>query len=877
MASQTPSVVRLADYRPPDYLVDEIDLHFDLDWERTLVRSTMRVRRAEGVSAEAPLVLDGRKLELIVVTLDGKALQPSAYAVNGETLTIRDVPTAFALTIETAVLSRENKSGHGLFAVGTKLATQCEAEGFRRITYFPDRPDVLARYAVTIEADKGQFPVLLSNGNIDGSGDMPGGRHWVRWVDPFPKPSYIFAVVAGDFGRLSDTFRTKSGKEVALNIHAEHDAVPLCAFAMASLKRALEWDERTYGLEYDLDIYNVVALAGYAGAMENKGLNVFEAHGIVADPEITTDDDFVLIERIIGHEQFHNWTGNRVTCRDWFQLCLKEGLTRFRDQSFMEDRYGGGAWRIDTVKALRRNQFPEDDGPAAHAVQPQSFATIENFYTTTIYDKGAEVVRMMAALLGWEAFRKGFDLYIKRHDGQAVTVEHFIRAMEDASGRDFGQLRLWYNQAGRPRVEARGVYDAKAKRYTLTLSQNSASTPGQPVKQPLQIPIRTGLVGRAGEVMSFTVDGARVTSTVLTLTKPTQTFDFHEVATEPVPSLLQGFSAPVSLCHDLSDEDASALIGSKTDAFVRWDTAQTWGTAVIRKLAAAWRAGRPLDVPASYVSAFARVIDDAAADPLLKAQILTIPDEPALSEGLAEIDLDALMAARDHLRATLARELGPRLERQISKTHAAFALDAASIARRKYENTCLELLSGTGTSEIAQLLLWRMKGADNMTDTFASLSALTHLAVPQRQAALDWFFERWKQRSTVIDKWFSVQALSRAPGAIDRILALEGHPAFDRENMARMMAYYGSFCRQNRVAFHDPSGRAYEFLADRLVAFDRMGRSGAHWLMLQINQWRRYDANRRNLMRRALARVAAAPGLSKGLSEVVARALGENS
>lgn len=484
---------------------------------------------------------------------------------------------------------------------------------------------------------------------------------------------------------------------------------------------------------------------------------------------------------------------------------------------------------------------------------------------------------MMAALLGWEWFREGFDLYIKRHDGQAVTVEHFIRAMEDACGRDLGQLRLWYSQAGRPRVEARGAYDANAKRYTLTLSQDSAPTPGQPVKQPLQIPIRSGLVGPAGEVMSFTVDGAKATSTVLTLTKPVQTFVFNEVAAEPVPSLLQRFSAPVTLRLDLSDEDASALIGSTTDAFVRWDTAQTWGIAVIRRLAAAWRVERPRHVPASYVSAFARVIDDVTADPLLKAQILTIPDEPALSEGLAEIDLDALMAARDHLRVTLARELGPQLQRQISKTHAAFTLDAASIARRKYENACLELLSATGTSDIVEVLLARMKGAGNMTDMFASLSALTHLAASQHQVALDWFFERWKHHSTVIDKWFNAQALSRAPGAIDRIMALEGHPAFDRENMPRMMAYYGGFCRQNRVAFHDPSGRGYEFLADRMLAFDRMGRSGAHWLMLQINQWRRYDANRRELMRRALARLAATPDLSKGLSEVVGRALGENS
>ena len=507
--------------------------------------------------------------------------------------------------------------------------------------------------------------MLLSNGNRVAVGAEPGGRHWARFHDPYPKPCYIFAVVAGDFGRIEDSFVTAGGRTVELSIYADHDLAGKCGFAMEVAKRSLRWDEDTYGLEYDLDSYAIVAVSGWSGAMENKGLNLFGASGVVTEPDISTDDDYIVIERIIGHEQFHNWTGNRVTCRDWFQLCLKEGLTRFRDQQFIEDKLGSGVWRIEAVKALRRNQFPEDDGPAAHPVKPDAYADIDNFYTNTVYDKGAEVVRMLRALHGPVAFRGGFDLYIRRHDGQAVTTEEFLRAMEDASGRDLRQFRLWHTQAGRPRVAARGEYDAPAHRYTLTLSQSCPGTPGQPTKSPFHIPVAMGLLSAAGEPLSFTPDGADfaepVVSTVLELTRSEHTFVLNGVASRPTPSLLRGFSAPVSLSLEASDAELAVLIAADPDPFARWDASQTLAIRLVRALAAERAAGRPMTTPEPFLGAVEVVLDDHASDNLLRALILTLPDEPVLSEGLTTIDLDGHIAARNFLRRAIAMRFKAKL------------------------------------------------------------------------------------------------------------------------------------------------------------------------------------------------------------------------
>jgi aminopeptidase N len=876
LADDTPGTIRLADYAPPPFLVDKVELDIDLDAERTLVRSRLHVRRGVGAPADAPLRLDGVDLELVNLTLDGAVLSANRYVIGDDGLTLADAPDDFILEIETAIRPASNTSRLGLFELGGKLATQCEAEGFRRITYFPDRPDVLATYVVTLRADRARYPVLLSNGDVVARGETPDGRHWVTWKDPYPKPSYIFALIAGDFGVLEDSHVTASGRRVKLGVYADHDMIARCGFAMEVVKRSLAWDEETYGLEYDLDVYNIVALSQWAGAMENKGLNLFGVSGVITDPEISTDDDYIIIERIIGHEQFHNWTGNRVTCRDWFQLCLKEGLTRFRDQQFIEDKMASGVWRIETVKQLRRNQFPEDDGPAAHPVKPDAYAAIENFYTNTVYDKGAEVVRMIRALIGPEAYRAGMDLYFARHDGQAVTTEEFIRAMEDASGRDLRQFRLWHTQAGRPRVTARGVYDAAARRYALTLGQTCRPTPGLPDPAPFHIPVALGLLSREGAALSFIQDGEGPrSSSVVELTATEQTFLFEGVAAPPVPSLLRGFSAPVTLLTDLGDDELAILMSADPDPFARWDASQTLAIRLIRALAADHSAGRPMAAPEAYLAAVRAVLEDESADRLLRGQLLALPDEPVISEGLERIDLDGQVTARDFLRVQIASRFKDML---LAQYHALaetepYVADIAGIGRRRLKNTILDLVSALATDEVADLCLAQVTDAGNMTDRFEALCLIAHLDRPQRQAAIDKFYERWKDHPTVIDKWFNAQALSRAPGAVDNIIALERHPAFDLGNFQRGLMFYGGFFRQNRVAFHDPSGRGYDFLADRLLMIDKLGRAGSHYIMPQINQWRRYDLARQALMRGALERVADTAGISKSLRENVTKAL----
>jgi aminopeptidase N len=875
MNAMIAGTIHLADYRPPEFLIDSVDLAFDLDGARTVVRNKMHVRRAHDAPRNGPLRLDGVRQQLLHVILDGETLGPNRYALDSDGMTLSDVPDEFELEIETAIHPAKNTTRLGLFELGGKLASQAEAEGFRSITYFPDRPDVLARYRVRLEADRAKYPVLLSNGNLTSQGTSENGRHWAVWDDPHPKPCYIFAVMAGDFGMLRDSFVTRDGRKVDLGIYADHDLIPQCRFAMDVVKRSLKWDEQTYGLQYDLDVYNIVALTGWAGAMENKGLNLFEANGIIADPEITTDTDYVIIERIIGHEQFHNWTGNRVTCRDWFQLCLKEGLTRFRDQHFIEDKMAAGVWRVEIVQALRRNQFPEDDGPAAHPIQPPAYAEIDNFYTNTVYDKGAEVIRMLRSLLGAKIFRDGFDLYIAGNDGKAATTEDFVKAMEDASGRDLSQFRLWYTQAGRPRIHARGRLDAANRRYLLTLKQSCAPSAGQSEKLPFHIPVAAALVSLEGKLMPFTRDGVAMDATVLELTRFEETFVFEGVDRAPVPSLLRGFSAPATVDAGLSDRDLALLMVADTDPFARWDSAQTLGIRLIRALAAERAAGRPMLVPPAYLDAIARVLDDAGTDRLARAQILAVPDEPMVSEGLAHIDLDGQVAARNFLRREIATRFAPKLHAlyEESAETGAYAPDIAGISRRRLKNVVLDLMMSLGDADAALLALNQLKTSANMTDMYEALLMLVHVDRPEREEAIGWFFERWNSHSTVVDKWLGAQALSRCSGAVDKIIALESHPAFDFANMARGLLFYGGFFRQNRVAFHDPNGKGYEFLAERLLMIDKLGRAGSTYIMPQINQWRRYDSARQALMKKALDRVAGTPGISKGLAENINKAL----
>ena len=871
MESAETSVVRLADYAPPEFWVDDVALTFDLDPDATRVSCRLRIRRNPAAAPERSIRLAGAGLELQALRIDGVPAGPSRFRTDAQGLEVLGAPDQFDLETDVVIRPRRNPGRTGLMEVGGVLMTQCEPEGFRRLTFFPDRPDVLARYTVTLRADPARYPVLLSNGDKVADALEPDGRRCVVFHDPHLKPSYIFAVVAGDLAVLQDTYVTSSARPVAMSIYADRDNIGRCDFAMQVLKRALAWDEETYGLEYDLGVFALAAVTGWSGAMENKGLNLFGASGVIADPQIATDDDYIIIERIVAHELFHNWTGNRVTCRDWFQLCLKEGLTRFRDQHFIEDRLGAGVWRIESVRALRRNQFAEDDGPAAHPIQPAAFAEIENFYTNTVYDKGAEIFRMLRNLLGPAGFRAAFDRYIADNDGRAATMEDFLAAAEASSGRDLRQFRRWVNTAGRPRVRATGAYEPEARRYRLRLEQ---SPPGA---EPFMLPVAIGLLGKDGRPLSFRAPGAKTAGeeAVIALTALEDEIVLEDVAAPAIPSLLRGFSAPVTVLADIEDADLATLMVSDPDPFARWDAGQTLAVRAIRDLAQQHARGGALAPPTGLVAAYRAILADAATPDMLRAFTLLIPDEPVLSEGMAKIDLDGLMAGRAALREAVAGACRDELRAvyDACRETGDYTPDPVGIGRRKLKAAVLDLILAGPGPEGPALALRQLTDAGNMTDAFEALSLLMHLDAPEREEGAEWFYRTWRDVPTVIDKWFNAQALSRAPGAIDRIIALEGHPDFDPANFPRGLAFYGGFFRQNRVTFHDPSGKGYEFLADRLLTIDRMGRAGSTYLMPQINQWRRYDRPRRALMRAALERVANTPNTSKGLRENIRRAL----
>lgn len=866
MSAEAPKATYLDEYEPPAWEVESLELTFDIAIEKTLVTSRMQLAQRSTAVGSVPLVLDGRDLELLSVRANGIEIPPDAYDVDDERLVLSGFSSTAVVEIETAVYPEANKSGLGMLALNGHIVTECEAEGFRQMTYFPDRPDVLTVYTVKLIGSAEQFPVLLSNGDLIEKGPLPEGRHFTVWHDPFPKPSYIFAVMAGNWSKLAGSFTTCSGRQIELAIYADESLIDQCEFAMGALKRALKWEEDTFGFEYDLDVYNIIALTDHIGAMENKGLNLFAAHGIVADPAITTDDDYMLIERILAHEVFHNWTGNRVTCRDWFQLSVKEGLTRFRDQLFSQDMALSAYKRIDHVKALRRNQFPEDAGPAAHPVQPKSYFEIKNFYTTTVYEKGAEVVRMLYNLLGREQFIEGVKRYVAVNDLKAVTKEEFLAAMTEVSGMDLGQFCEWYDQAGRPLLKVTSDYDDQNKQFTLKFTQKNILE-NEANSAPYLVPVTVGLLNQEGD----SIAGSRV----LQVCKPEQSFVFENVASKPVPSMLRQFSAPVSLENNLSDEDLATLMGHDPDDFARWDAAQQLAVNIIRRLALRWRQGREIVLPAAYANAFVKTLQDEHTDRAVIAEILRVPDEPVLSDGLASIDLDAHVAARKFV----IRQLGDIASEQLLARYEALytqvstGLDAQSIANRRLKNACLEHLVLLEQPDFLNLAVRQMKSADNMTDAFEALNALSQVDCQQRDEALDWFYHRWKDHPRVIDKWFLVQALTRTDDALDRVMALENHPDMDMNNAPRAWTFYGSFFRQNRVAFHDPSGRGYDFLVDRLLMMDA-GKPGASMrFMPQILQWRRYDEHRQKLMKEALIRLSEGENISKGLYENVSRAL----
>jgi len=880
---QQPPVIRLADYTPPAFLVDHVDLRFELGEDSTLVHSRLSGRANPERMAAEDLVLDGRELVLEKVVLDGHPLRPEAYSVGEETLTIPDPGEAFTLEVTTRLRPQDNTALEGLYKSSGNFCTQCEPEGFRRITYFPDRSDVMATYTTTIVADAQRYPVLLAGGNRVAGGTMEDGRHWVRWVDPFPKPAYLFALVAGDLACVSDSFTTMSGREVALRIYVEHGNADKVDHAMRALKEAMAWDERAYGRECDLDIYQIVAVADFnMGAMENKGLNIFNTAAVLANADTATDADFQRIEAIIGHEYFHNWSGNRVTLRDWFQLSLKEGFTVFREQHFSADRQSAAVQRIEDVRRLRQAQFPEDDGPTAHPVRPDSYIEISNFYTPTVYEKGAEVIRMMYHLAGPEGFRRASDRYFQRHDGEAVTTEDFARAMEDANDLDLSQFRLWYTQAGTPRLQVTGHWDGGDGSYTLEVTQEVPPTPGQPEKQPMHLPLAVGLLDRQGNELPLQLAGEGLGqgagTRVLEIREARQSFTFTGLPAEPVPSLLRGFSAPVRLHFDYADADLAFLLAHDTDLFNRWEAGQELARRALFRCVAAYQQGEALTVADEVSAAFAALLRQEGTDKALVAEVLTLPDEAYLADLMeAPVDPDAIHAARNHLRHHLAEVLREDFlaAYRANQEEGAYTVSAEAIARRRLKNLSLAYLVTLGDADGLELAREQLAAAANMTDRLGALRPLVAEGHPGAEEALEQFYDQWQDEAEVVDKWFALQAGSPALGTLDRIRGLMDHPAFSFKNPNKVRALLGAFARGNPVRFHETSGAAYTFFADQVLRMDRINPQMAAALVRVFARLGRHDAHRQGLMRQELGRIREAPDLSRDTYEIVAKSLGD--
>ena len=880
MLTSTPKTIFLKDYTPPAFLVSSVDLDVDLRDDHAIVKAKLALaRNPKAADPRAPLVLDADELELVSVALEGRVLRSGDYVLSAERLEIHGVPERFTLESVVRIRPKQNTKLMGLYASKDGYFTQCEAEGFRRITFFPDRPDVMSRYTNTIHADKAAFPFLLSNGNQIAAGDEPGGRHWAKWEDPFPKPAYLFAMVAAKLERLENDFVTHSGRKVKLAVFVEPGKLDQCGFAMDALKRAMKWDEDVFGLELDLDQYMIVAVGDFnMGAMENKGLNIFNTKYVLARADTATDTDFMFLDRVVAHEYFHNWTGNRVTCRDWFQLSLKEGLTVFRDQEYGADTYSRPVQRIQEVRSLRGAQFPEDAGPMAHPVRPASYMEISKFYTTTVYEKGAEVVRMIHTLIGAQAFRKGMDLYFQRHDGQAVRTEEFAQAMQDASGTDLTQFKRWYEQAGTPRLDIAADYDAAGGRYTLTVKQSCPATPGQADKQPFHIPFAVGLVAADGGEIPLQLAGearAGGSTRVLSLTKAQEKFEFVNVSQRPVPSLLRGFSAPVNLRFDYTDAELTHLMAHDADSFNRWEAGQRLALNLLLRGIGELRGGRAPQLPDTFVKAFGRVLADAPDDPAFAAEALGLPSEGYVAEQMGEIDPDAIHSVRRSLRRHIAAALRGELlaAYRTSTAPQPYSPDARSAGLRALRNLCLGYLMELDDTEVHALCIGQFDKADNMTDSMAALSALVNAEGGARENALQKFYDKWKGEPLVLDKWFAVQATSRRPDTLATVKRLMQHPAFTLTNPNRVRSVVSSFCHGNQVRFHAANGSGYAFAAEQIVAIDPLNPQVAARLARSFDRWRKFDAARQAHARAALERIRDTAGLSKDTFEVVTRAL----
>lgn len=870
--AQQPEVKYRKDYQAPAFLIDRVDLVFDIEDEFTRVHSRLVVNR-NGQSAASELRLDG-SAKLIAVVLDGEKLDESRYSLAGDVLTVPQVPDSFILEIETEIDPAANTSLMGLYASSCNLFTQCEPEGFRKITYYLDRPDVMAKFTTTIKADKQKYPVLLSNGNKVGEGMVDKKRHWVKWVDPYRKPAYLFALVAGKLVALKDKFVTMRGREVQLEIWTEPADQDKTAHAMESVKHSMKWDEERFGLEYDLDIYMIVAVGDFnMGAMENKGLNIFNTKYVLARQDTATDADFEDIEAVIGHEYFHNWTGNRVTCRDWFQLSLKEGLTVYRDQEFSADMYSRAVKRIDDVKGLRMAQFPEDAGPTAHPIRPDSYIEMNNFYTMTVYEKGAEVVRMYETLLGRDGFRKGMDLYFKRHDGQAVTCDDFRAAMADANGADLEQFALWYSQAGTPRLAVSSSYNPAERSYTLTVKQSCPATPGQNVKQPFHIPLALGLVGADGQDLPLRLAGeaeAVGTSRELDVKAAEQSFTFLDIPAEPVPSLLRGFSAPVKLEYDWRDDQLVFLMANDSDSFCRWEAGQTFAERLFKQLIADVAAGRELKLSEVFIAAFRSVLKDHSLDPSFKSLMLTLPTEGEILEMVDVADPAVIHQVRDFVLDQLAQALRGEW-REAYEMNLTREYKPQDAGKRSLKNRALWMLNRLDDAWPAETAAKQCREADNMTDQMGALLALRDRDGQERDECFTAFASRWQNEALVMDKFFMLIGGSQLAGTLQHVEAALLHPAFSIKNPNKVRSLLGAF-GANMFHFHAADGSGYRFMADRILQLDAINPQGASGLTRAFRRLQKLEPGRQALMRAELERLAKAE-LSKDVYEIVSKIL----
>jgi aminopeptidase N len=896
MKDGQPKAIELSEYQVPPYLISTTELHVDLNEDESLVTSTLAfTKNPESKSGSTDLVLNGSaNLDTRVIKIDGRELLSNEYNIDGDFLTLFGTPTSFSLETIVAVKPQENTALEGLYKSGDMFCTQCEAEGFRNITWYMDRPDVMSKYTTTIQADKSLYPILLSNGNEIGRGDA-GDKHWVTWQDPFNKPAYLFAMVAGDLQYIEDHYTTMSGRNVTLQIFTESHNIDKVDFAMIALKSSRAWDEKTYGREYDLDIFMIVAVESFnMGAMENKGLNIFNTSCVLARPDTTTDAGYQRVEAVVAHEYFHNWSGNRVTCRDWFQLSLKEGFTVLRDQLFSADMGSETVCRVTDVATLRNAQFPEDAGPMSHPIRPSSYIEINNFYTATVYEKGAEVVRMIRTLLSEQKFRKGTDLYFDRHDGAAVTTEDFVRAMEDANDADLSQFRYWYSQAGTPILDANGAYDSNTNTYRLTVKQSCPKTPGQDSKQPFHMPIAIGLLGATGQDVEFEASSEDVANVVtdgqytavLNLRQAEQQFDLTNVTEKPVISLLRGFSAPVKLNFDYSRDELQFLMQHDSDGFNRWEAGQRLALGVIQNVVVQIQQGLPIEVDHRLVSAVEGLLDEAvnhssdgSIDKAMIADMLVMPSEAYLAELTEVADVDAIHQAREAVRLQLTTKLkGLFLSvYRLNQSSVSYSFGSEEVARRALKNVCLAYLMHGPETEAVALCVAQFESADNMTDTSAAIRALVNCpadaAVLPREKALTEFYKRWAKEALVIDQWFGMQASCLLPSALERLKTLMQHDAFTMKNPNRMRSVVVSFASQNIVNFHQKDGSGYEFLADRVIELNDINPQMAARVLSPLTRWHKYDLHRQVLMKSQLQRILDQEVLSPDVFEIASKSV----